>query len=367
MGTKCDGCDSAIYDILFMECSQEKCKKVYHLQCLSLPKERFEELSVDFKNTWICPACKCNTPKLGNTETPVRGTVLNKTFTPGYFVNTQPRGARQIEETMIEDNNVEVLRVLRELRLEMKNQQEAQVNNILKLQEQLNIIQVEIKDIRKNMSVMEENTRKLDRIEKLLKTNAHQEGLQSTLQENTSINTENLVPLTFANVTKQRKAEVVTPSSPTMECRATKPAKVRVEPSANAEEIELNNEGDWKTVNRTRKKYPKGEVKKGGCTNSVEIQGSERKKFLHVWRVMKDTSVESMEAFVKKICGETAEIKVTSIRHKTERDYASFIIAVPEKMYETLCEPEHWPVNIEYCEWVWFRRDNPKSDDQKQQ
>ncbi|CAH4037344.1 unnamed protein product [Pieris brassicae] len=47
---------------------------------------------------------------------------------------------------------------------------------------------------------------------------------------------------------------------------------------------------------------------------------------------------------------------IEKINHKTERDYASFIIGVPESEYNVLCQPENWPVNIECYDWVWFRR-----------
>lgn len=90
------------------------------------------------------------------------------------------------------------------------------------------------------------------------------------------------------------------------------------------------------------------------------IQGSERKKHLHVWRLKKDTTTESLEEHVKNICGQGIAISVEKIKHKTERDYSSFIIGVPESKYDVLCQPENWAVNIEFCEGVWFRKTTNK-------
>ncbi|KAI8442393.1 hypothetical protein MSG28_005910, partial [Choristoneura fumiferana] len=76
---------------------------------------------------------------------------------------------------------------------------------------------------------------------------------------------------------------------------------------------------------------------------------AERKKYLHVWRLNKDTTVENMEKFISGVCKEQGEqIKIEKIKHKLERDYASFIIGVPASSYDKLCSSEIWPVNVEY-------------------
>ncbi|KAL4717075.1 hypothetical protein ACJJTC_016962 [Scirpophaga incertulas] len=96
MGRKCSGCYAALDDLLFMECSQIKCKKRFHFKCLALTKEKFEALTQEHKDQWICPECVCMMPKSCNTNTPVRGTAsTRKTSTPSSFVNIADRASRR--------------------------------------------------------------------------------------------------------------------------------------------------------------------------------------------------------------------------------------------------------------------------------
>lgn len=86
------------------------------------------------------------------------------------------------------------------------------------------------------------------------------------------------------------------------------------------------------------------------------IQATERKKHLHVWRLSTETTVEKLISHVKGTCGSDVFVKIEKIKHKTQRDYASFIITVPESAYEKLFQPDIWPVNTEFSEWIWFRK-----------
>lgn len=95
-------------------------------------------------------------------------------------------------------------------------------------------------------------------------------------------------------------------------------------------------------------------VKKGNNTNINTIKASERKKHLHVWRLQSETSTEALTDYVKSLCG--SDVVVQKINHKTKRDYSSFRITVPERMYDKICQPEVWPVNTEFTEWIWFFR-----------
>ncbi|CAH2991689.1 unnamed protein product [Chilo suppressalis] len=113
---------------------------------------------------------------------------------------------------------------------------------------------------------------------------------------------------------------------------------------------EINN------VSLRSEKIQSTEVKRGKNTELVNIKGQERNKILHVWRLTPDTTVEMLSSHVKMMCGSEIIIRIEKIRHKTQRNYSSFIITLPEKYYDKLCQPEVWPVNVEFAEWVWFRR-----------
>lgn len=96
-------------------------------------------------------------------------------------------------------------------------------------------------------------------------------------------------------------------------------------------------------------------MKRGESENTNEIQGTEKKKYLDIWRLQKDTTMENVEKYAKNLYGREVPVKVDKIKYKTVRDYSLFIIGVPESLYAKLCEPDSWQVNIEFCEWVWFR------------
>lgn len=116
-----------------------------------------------------------------------------------------------------------------------------------------------------------------------------------------------------------------------------------------------NNQTGWTTVrNKKFSRVPK-DVTVGNNTEIKTILATERKKHLHVWRLHPATTVEAMTNHVKSICGQDVVLKVEKIRHKTERDYSSFIIGVPEQMYSELNKAEVWPVKAEFKEWIWFR------------
>lgn len=115
---------------------------------------------------------------------------------------------------------------------------------------------------------------------------------------------------------------------------------------------------EWKTQGREKKfsrVKNRTEIKKGGSSTALGLKAVERKKHLHVWRLTKSTSEADLSAHVKNLLGE-CDFKVEKVIPKTERDYASFIIGVSEENYQKLCDPEVWPVNVEYSEWIWFRR-----------
>ncbi|KAL4705527.1 hypothetical protein ACJJTC_005359 [Scirpophaga incertulas] len=102
------------------------------------------------------------------------------------------------------------------------------------------------------------------------------------------------------------------------------------------------------------------EVSRGGNTQLSEIKAQERNKYLHVWRLTSDTTVEKLTSYMQKICGSEIDVQIRKLEHKTPRNYSSFVITVPEKTYELICKPEVWPVNTEFAEWIWFRRPTKK-------
>lgn len=374
MSTKCNGCDGAIYDILYMDCSKETCKKSYHLKCLAMKKEKFEALTQEQKELWVCPECLCTMPKKDNSNTPVRGIPMNKTFTPSSFVNTE-RGVRiNPNEVSMVENDPRLHEEIRDFRYEMISRLDEQRREYTLLQKRFVNTENVLQELLNYVKVLHEKVSKVDELETqitlLKEKNAK---LEASMKENTTVvntNEINNTPIqptvesssSYARVVQKNQGVYV----PNKESGAIKPAMAeRAQTNINQgleKKSEQDNEGKWSVVNRRKTKFPITEVKRGGSTKVIEIQGTERKKYLHVWRLQKDTTVESLEKYVSTLCGEGVHIKINKIKHKTERDYASFIIGVPESKYDILTQPENWAINIEFCEWVWFRRHTNNND-----
>lgn len=96
-------------------------------------------------------------------------------------------------------------------------------------------------------------------------------------------------------------------------------------------------------------------INKGLNTAGLKIKAVERKKYLHVWRLLKDTTEKDITEYVTEILGENSFLTVTKIQHKTERGYSSFKIGVTEDNFDKLYNPSVWPKDTEYSEWVFFR------------
>lgn len=382
MDTKCNGCAEAIINVLHMQCSRDKCKKLYHLNCLALSEPQFEAFTLEYKKRWVCPECTCTIPKKGNSETPVRGnTAVGETHTPSY-VNTERGSRRNPKEVTVIDSGNQVLDELREFRLEIKTRLDEQTKEFILLKNKLVNTETELRDLKSILKVVQEKANKVDILETRIKVLLEKNGQLETsltarnITEKSETKERSERPLSFANIVKESQPEVVGNFVPVKECVATKSANIVTtgkKQETNRERslnrpinvIEKENEDPvkeekWTLVNRKKNRYPNSEVRKGGSVGSTEIQGTERKKYLHVWRLQKETTVENLEKHVKTLYREAVPIKIEKIKHKTERDYASFIIGVPESKYEVLCQPESWAVNIEFCEWVWFRRQTNK-------
>lgn len=396
MVTKCSGCDAVIFNILFMECSNSSCKKIYDLKCLGIAQGKFDSLSQEEKENWICPECLCSNPKTGNSETPVRTNplVFNRTFTPSTNI-TMLRGSNnnKMNLDITTDNDSEdklLLSEFREFRYEMFTRFEKQAEQLRKMEELLFRNESELCVLRETLNVVQEKAKKADVLEQqlkiLLNRNDHSNDRLSEInmmQNNiceTKVQAQNETAQkpTFANIVKEKvdvgntdKSVRATKSEATK--RATLPRsemaidtnKVNVKAKENVGTL-TNDHNEWRTVDRKKNKFVSKEIRKGGNTCILDIQATERKKHLHVWRLKKDTSAECLENYVKSICGSDISVKVEKIRHKTERDYSSFIIGVPESKFQKLCQPDIWPLNAEFSEWVWFRRSAEKPRTQAQ-
>lgn len=127
-------------------------------------------------------------------------------------------------------------------------------------------------------------------------------------------------------------------------------------------EKEDSNKQGWTVQNKKGNRRLSGnDIRKGQNTSLTALKGAERKKYLHVWRLHPDTTLDAVTNHIKDVCGSDVVTKIERIKHKTERDYASFIVGVPEQMFTKLNQSEVWPLNAEFSEWIWFRKSERKT------
>ncbi|CAH2239452.1 jg24388, partial [Pararge aegeria aegeria] len=384
MSTKCNGCSAVIYDILYMECAYEKCRKIYHLNCLAVSQEQFEEMTEDYKASWRCPECMRAVPKGNNADTPVRGITLNKTFTPSSCKVNTVRGNRVVlDETRMEAED-RILEEMREFRLEMKSRLEEQKKEYTLLLDRFSMVESELRVIKQSMQVVLQKANKVDLSESKVKSLLEKNECLETALSAIRSSVQSQVPKELSQVHGESKRSFINAGEirdnqntqvVAQKCGAMKPPGAYVEEErtlrsfANALKQTGKMQGDalnrgaakptgeersqragdekngsWTVVKRKKSRYPNSEVKRGGSTQSTEIKGMEKKKILHVWRLQKDTTEENLENFIRDKIKEVP-VKIEKIKHKTERDYASFIIGVPETKYDQLCQSEIWPSN----------------------
>lgn len=359
MASECSACYLPILDSLFMQCFNDKCMKKYDLKCLNIATAAFEAYTLAYKRNWVCPDCICLKPKYRNMETPVRNlTDLDLTTTPPQSnVNTQRGSQAQFSPTLMDrDVDAALLVELRQFRSDIITRLDSQANAITELQYQFSQTKNDLENLVKIITVIET---------KVSQTQDHQSQRVAT-QEVTTF-AEAVSQKTKPN-TQPKKIASSRPTAKKHNVNTSAAMKSTVPPAQNnvtsesvpsvqskqGEDEEVN--GGWTMVRNKKSNRVSKNVGIGKNTELKSIQATERKKHLHVWRLHPDTAEEAITDHIKSICGQDISLNVQKIKHKSERDYASFVIGVPEQMYDNLNKAEIWPVNAEFSEWIWFRR-----------
>lgn len=347
-----------------MECSNNMCMKRYDIKCLNIASGAFKAYTLAYKKKWVCPDCICLKPKSGNMETPVRTDTadFNITTTPLNNVNIH-RGSRAEFSPVMMDKDVDaaLLVELRQFRSDIITRLDSQAKAITQLQHQFLQTKTDLDSLVKVIKVIEsrvtqtQNCKSQEPIAEAV-TKSSPTTFAEAVTQNTS---PNILPTNVASNQYSDKTQKVNKRVATKSARS--PVQLNITdtvpimyPSKNVDDG-ANNQTGWTTVrNKKFSRVPK-DVTVGNNTEIKTILATERKKHLHVWRLHPATTVEAMTNHVKSICGQDVVLKVEKIKHKTERDYSSFIIGVPEQMYSELNKAEVWPVKAEFKEWIWFR------------
>lgn len=379
MSTKCNACGATICNIQYMECSRIECKKTYDLNCLSLSTDEFETYTQHYKNKWICPECICSLPKSDNTNTPLRG--LNKTFEASTFVNMSRGNRQRTDCEQGRDAEHNLVMEIRELRSEITSRFDEQAERFQRVWDIVCDTRSELKEMQTKIEVLENKVSTFESLEIKLRELAAQNHLLSeqlgahTALSKSTEGTYSYAQTADATTTKSSARNVNEVN--TDQAGATKittkprtPAQANVLMSSMERRKDVNvglldryegvvMEESNGVNNNIKRKLPAKKVLRGE-NESLNLEAIERKKHLHIWRLQPNTTVEQMQKHVENLCGSEVKVKVEKIVHKTERDYASFIVGVPERVFEKISHPKAWPRNAEFGEWIWFRRNSNK-------
>lgn len=367
----CGACCSTIGNF-YLECSNGKCHKKYHLTCLDINIDTFESFSPAYKKAWICPECVCSNPKGGNLETPIKAnTDFENVTTPSNNINLQRGSQSNVSPIMMDDDYV-VLKELKKFRSEMIARMDSQANAISLLLNQFSQTKQDLGNIIKIVGVLEQKVdAKINQTGQMvhvaddkpsITTFAEAVGKQrssgmvnkvSTNSQQGQHNIKTVEKVQKVNKGGATKSAVL----PTTSTDTTSPLKTDVP----CHDIVEDNQCDWTIVRNRRVNQRLKEVRVGTNVELKAIKAMERNKHLHVWRLHPDTTLEAVTDHVRNICGPEVYVKVNKINHKTERDYSSFIVGVPEKWYDKLNVADVWPINTEFNEWIWFRRSTQKT------
>lgn len=363
---KCSACCSFIGNMMFMECSTRKCGKKYDLKCLNIERDTFMSFTHAYKTKWICPECVSSNPKKGNIGTPVR---TNPTETqtlpsPVDTVNILRGSQRQVQYSPpIFDTNTLLLEEFRQLRTELVDRLECQANAITQLQYQFCETKSSLDTLLSAMKALE------GKVEANLQINRKWESSGKSKPNHLCalsepISQENINPV----ITKNKNTGLrQTGALKNQVTNATTPGPTgSVKNPPISTDTNNTKEADWSLVKRsdTKRANRHSKVGLGNNTGIKAIQATERKKHLHVWRLHPDTTVEAITDHVKGFCGQDVSITVEKIKHKTVRDYSSFIVGVPERLFNKLNQSDVWPLNAEFNEWIWFRNSKNNSTPQ---
>lgn len=202
---KCAACLNEICDRRFLECA--KCLDTFDLECVNVSEKRFyNTMTAEYKKSWICPQCKSKQPKLDNTNTPVRHQAPTSDTSGDLIENTQqqnldfnvtlrrkltrvldcnesvssncspPHGETLDNTTCVKEENL-ILKEIREIKSQLSFQNQTQESFKNDLTATMKAIFEGINDINKKYAVLEtdikvlrstveENTNKINKLEK---------------------------------------------------------------------------------------------------------------------------------------------------------------------------------------------------------
>lgn len=320
------------------------CKAVYHHRCVNISSAAFKEGQVQLKRTFLCDTCANVTRRTRITDdTPVRGARAGPMEPNQSFgENVSQAKAESLTSDEIVDKFSSIV---------MSKISAFETNILQEIKATVAVLALENSALREELKEVNMKCWSYEKRIKELETELIGEKNEShDIDTNSQKQRQARVPL---SKTPKSTISSATPTPPLPNPAETSYAAVTRK--ATDAKVENKSGNDWIEVKNNRRSNP---IKRGGNNSIASLKAVERKKFLHVWRLEKNTTEDSLKVYIRQILGDDSEILVQKLITRTERDYASFRIGVTVSHYEKLCDPDLWPINVEYSEWIWFRPSN---------
>lgn len=150
-------------------------------------------------------------------------------------------------------------------------------------------------------------------------------------------------PLSYSNVSA--KVPELDNATKTV---ATKSAIMSAERKTNTILADNNEDENWTKVRRNRRQRT-NKITVGEGTEDAELQAVENMKFIQAWSFTPNTTSEMIRKFLNKI--QLCEHYYVEKRIlKTDR-HASFIIGIPENIFNMFNSPTVWPQRVRFSNW----------------
>lgn len=337
MSSEADVCfkcsDNFIVNAKFSTC--ERCKKKYHLMCVSLKDTWYKTLLENENIIWVCNPC------IVDMKSSLRNSVSKDNESEKIL-------AKEIQCLTREKNLMQKLLSELEYTVELQksviSSQEAQLNSRYK-----NV----------NIRVDESNH---DRCKKII---AATDVIPQNSNDNKTKQTV-IDPVTTNPKSKQTKGIEISDHNseyPPVKMvnkkitsedvnRAVKSAQDSLKSDSelrnqdakivNHKGIQKNPDSEWKIVNnkKTTKKRSRPALVVGNFTGDSIVQGVEKSKILHVSNLSPSTTQDDMQKFLEK---KFKRVKCEPLVSRYPQSYASFKVVVPLSEYDEALKAENWP------------------------
>ncbi|KOB67314.1 Uncharacterized protein OBRU01_16642 [Operophtera brumata] len=111
---------------------------------------------------------------------------------------------------------------------------------------------------------------------------------------------------------------------------------------------QIKDQDQWHVVSRGRRKNPQRPITVGTGRENNDLQAAERVKYIQAWSFRPDTTTEKVLDFLKAL--KQSEYTVEK-RHIKSDTYASFLIGMPESVYDEVTTPTAWPPRVCFVPW----------------